>query len=1458
MYYYNGKADEQYVYIATPERRLMGVLNGVDESTARVVKNAQNTYELSFTVYRYIDGTESAFYDSVEEMMTLYVDGVWYIINEPPSVINDGHVAEYKEVTAESAEIQLQGFDLKAFSIGMGTPESYDYQYYEKHKDDNDYAYADSWPVVKFYNPNDPELSLMHLILYHSGIIPITVTYDGNGDRNEDWVSNINKGLWKIGRIDPLPKTRESYDGSTDTYFLRNETYAFEIDNQDVYSFLTQDVSQAFQVIITFDTVNRTINATYVDNIGSDTNVYIGWRNIQNKLTGTKADQLYTTATVSGGDGIDNISYVNFGSSEIEDYSYFMDTKYVSQTLIDKYNAWYTYKESRRAEYAQLMKNLYTSLENIDDLTDRVPVDGVENNWSSMTEDQLQSAYDDYTSIISGLEALYVDENDNFDIDALKASSDWSQYSQIMNYILPSIVSAMQQVVTKVYTDLLYSVNRGDNEWKAVLLNLARTPTISSIGVYYYIKGDSTKYTITTDPSGALYYVYNSAENAIVIYGNGSPDRIYASYIEDNVFVDVTNEYGIGNLLTNPTFSSTNGWECTVPSVSMESIYSDSLPTYGTTRYLKVRCNASCGVLQRNIQVENGAYLFSAFIRSSTATSIKLGYIIGEYENANLTNINYQTISIPSTNSWVRISRTITVNTSNAQTLISVGFYSDDSPIFDICAPMLENKSTGIPSTFGYFQQSDDAIQSYQTDWGLYGTVELQNLVDNYYNQMSLLLAYAEPDGSSMYSDYTRLHQKYLDYAQLYDEATAALTERQAEVDTETAVRDGYKTSANAVALAVQRSNYANAFTDDDEEVLRNLYKHTDIQNENIVVTNILSSGDEIASQWQLWYEATDQLYASAHPQYTWEDTIDNVLGCEEFKNIVEPLELFSFVHVEVNDDNTYATLRLIGMEYNPLIYEGDCQLTFSTITQYKNRRDDFSQLIDNAVRTAKNSIQLGASSRNSTTSYTVTPELIKSLLANASFRQGISGIPSVANLDSVSANEIISKIINASEGNFDRLSAKVVDANVINTAILHADSATIDSLVSKLIEADSINAKYAEVNFANIDAANIDVAKVGTMMATIGMVTDLAVVDEHITGKLSAVEIDGDVINVNNIRANSLFLRGNDGLYYALNINALGDAAIASLGYYEVTPVPGDSPVDKGWYELDGEDYIQSSDLTVMNGKTYYGYWQDDLKNGLHGDNIIAGTITANKIYVSDLAAFNATIGGLIIDSDSIHTIGKNAVNSAAAGLYLDNEGQFNTGDAHNFIASWYDTTEGKWKVAIRADEISFGTGESVQDVVTGASNKVDELEERMDSGEFGNIQVSVLSSIGTQIVNGKGEGALYVKVYKNGHEIDPILSETFSTSDPANAHSGDYYYKIDPLTKSVILRKYTTEWVNATDTYEGTYVWTWRDSNGNQIKKVNGVRLPTTGKAIYIDASYFNDGITGKIIGDVDVSIS
>lgn len=131
--------------------------------------------------------------------------------------------------------------------------------------------------------------------------------------------------------------------------------------------------------------------------------------------------------------------------------------------------------------------------------------------------------------------------------------------------------------------------------------------------------------------------------------------------------------------------------------------------------------------------------------------------------------------------------------------------------------------------------------------------------------------------------------------------------------------------------------------------------------------------------------------------------------------------------------------------------------------------------------------------------------------------------------------------------------------------------------------------------------------------------------------------------------------------------------------------------------------------------------------------------------------------------------------------------------------------------------------------------------------------IQVSVHCSLGTQIVNSKGYGAVYTKITQNGVEIDALKSERFLTTDPEGS-AGEYYYKLDITNKKAILMKHNgSKWVEASedDLPKKKYVYTFRDIDG-EITQYNG-QSSVTDKVIYIDGDIVNK----KIVIDVEVTV-
>ena len=1059
MEYLSGKLEPKFIYLATPDKRLYGVLNGVDENSVSVTENANNTNSLSFTVYKNIDGKPSAFYDNIDVLMRIFIDDEWYIINEAPQIDHDG-IKEYKTVSAESAEIELSNYDLATFLIGQGTEASCEMMYYNKHQKDFPVYEKDSdgntvfdsdgnpkvkysFPVVKFCDKDNPELSLLHLALYYAKLIPETITTDEDGNEVVDWVSNIDKSPWKIGYIDTMPKEYIDYTvsfdgkehvGKTRVSYLPEESYAFNIDNSDLYSFLTQDVAGAFNCVFVFDTVNCLINAYYVEHIGTDTNAYIGWRNVQNSITATNTDDLYTAYTVSGGDGLTGIEQANFGSSEIEDYSYFMkDNRYLPQSLIDKYREWLKFRESKRDSYVAANKNYWKTYDKAVELMSRVPSDSSIQDWATKSLEDLMSYYDDFTAMIRGYEKLYVDKNGNFDIDALKNSSSWDNYCEILNYTIPTIVNE----IAKKKTD-------------------------------------------KTELSEEL------------------------------------KSYGGGNLLSNAVFMTSSDW-INIENTLLDIKDIDSSPAYGITRYATASSSiGTTGIKQSDISVEkNMKYTLSAFVRSSSSDSVQLGYSTSSGDPV------YTGFSLSS--GWTRIYITFTAQSNKCSVYFSVEPNSKGNNSFDICGTMLEVGES--PSSFNYFELDENYLKSCNTNWDLYGTKELEICLEDYSNRLKFLSDYSEEyeNADTSYSEetYNIKHQLYLDYKKLYDACNKALEQRTAEYDAAVKEYKQYNKEMLDIKIMVQRENYTDKFTDDEENMLKKIYRHTDYTNENVITTDITTTDTTVDKQYALYLDAAENLYASAHPQYSYSDTLDNVYPLEEYKSLVKTLHVYDYVHVEVSEFGHFESLRIISITRNPCVYNGTLQVEFSTVRQYKSKRNDFTSLLGSAVSAAKNSIAMNSSTSDKTASYTITPEFIKAILGSSGFSNYTSGIQS-STVDAVTGNftnlyakyidadQVMAKLVQADKGEFKELVAGTIDADMVTTKILNADQGFFTELTTQLVKDESGNIILDLVNKElNIDTVVSDVANIKHLLAGTGSVGDLQTI--HLTA--SNVTIDEAVI---------------------------------------------------------------------------------------------------------------------------------------------------------------------------------------------------------------------------------------------------------------------------------------------------------------------------------------------------------
>lgn len=331
------------------------------------------------------------------------------------------------------------------------------------------------------------------------------------------------------------------------------------------------------------------------------------------------------------------------------------------------------------------------------------------------------------------------------------------------------------------------------------------------------------------------------------------------------------------------------------------------------------------------------------------------------------------------------------------------------------------------------------------------------------------------------------------------------------------------------------------------------------------------------------------------------------------------------------------------------------------------------------------------------------------------------------ASIDNLKANMLTTDTLDAKYATIKNLEA--TDATIHNLSADYGDfkKATVDDLKARKAEIDDLstkklNATDAELKYANIDFSNIGVAAIEQFYATSGVIKDLVIGDQTVTGEIVGVTIKGDLIEGNTIVADKLVMKGDDGLFYKLNISA-----------------------------ANGVDAEQTS------------------YNSINGSIITAKSITATQISVKDLVAFDATIAGFHIKDTAIYSTGKESATSTVRGIYLGKDGQLGFGDGNNYIKFYVDT-DGKYKLGISAESLTFATGQSVKDAIDEVDSKVDAIKS-IDStsigylvGDSGTTPPTGIWSAGVPVVpNGKYLWCQKITTYTDGsHDYEYSVSRT------------------------------------------------------------------------------------------------
>ena len=258
------------------------------------------------------------------------------------------------------------------------------------------------------------------------------------------------------------------------------------------------------------------------------------------------------------------------------------------------------------------------------------------------------------------------------------------------------------------------------------------------------------------------------------------------------------------------------------------------------------------------------------------------------------------------------------------------------------------------------------------------------------------------------------------------------------------------------------------------------------------------------------------------------------------------------------------------------------------------------------------------------------------------------------ASIENLEATKIDAEIVEAKYATIESLES--TDAKFNNLESTYATIVSLDAQKARIddLDANKLSAEQADLKYANIDFTNIGKAAIENFYATSGIIKDLVIGDQTVTGKLVGVTIVGDLIEGGTVKADKLVVLGSDGLYYKLNTDGVSTTA----------------------------------------EQTEY--------NSLNGSIITANTITADKINVKDLVAFDATIGGFNISDNAIYSGAKATIGNTTNGIYMDKDGQIAVGNGTSYL-KYYKDTDGSYKLVISAESMMFSaTGKTVDETIS------------------------------------------------------------------------------------------------------------------------------------------------------------
>ena len=324
-YYHN--LEKVDLYLCNPDGRELFPLPGKSRNlTLRFNDLSELTFEVDSKV-TLSNGTvvDLDAYDYIQTKRLVYATNIgWFQISGVDE--HDNGVVKYKSVTAESYQSVLKnkGFISEERVYCFYNPNDPHDDRYDSTKDDSIPSVLGQW---------SKQLGIKQAL--GQGLAEPTTPYD-------DWtVTYVNSSLIYSGA------------GSKCRTFKENVTYG--------YDWIVNDVEEAFEVVILFDFMFKTIHVMTPNEVAQRVNVIYTFNNFMKNVDINEDSEDIVTVLNCNGDNCDITAVNPTGTNYICDFSYFMDKtnyRWMSAALITKLEQWKAACDAEKDTYTNYVSQL--------------------------------------------------------------------------------------------------------------------------------------------------------------------------------------------------------------------------------------------------------------------------------------------------------------------------------------------------------------------------------------------------------------------------------------------------------------------------------------------------------------------------------------------------------------------------------------------------------------------------------------------------------------------------------------------------------------------------------------------------------------------------------------------------------------------------------------------------------------------------------------------------------------------------------------------------------------------------------------------------------------------------------------------------------------------------------------------------------------------------------------------